>query len=187
MLPILGGALNILNKRHPDLRLVVPVADATADLVTPVARDWPFPVTFASPGERFDAFAASDVAMAKSGTVTLELALAEVPMVIAYRVNPATAFIVRRMISVKYASLVNLLAERDVIPEFLQENCTPENLAAGVDALLDSAEARDKQRQGFREVLHTLGDLTPTPSERAAKVVLDIVNSRMEASRSAVD
>ena len=187
MLPILGGALNILNKRHPDLRLVVPVADATADLVMLVARDWPFPVTFASPGERFDAFAASDVAMAKSGTVTLELALAEVPMVIAYSVNPATAFIVRRMISVKYASLVNLLAERDVIPEFLQENCTPENLAAGVDALLDSAEARDKQRKGFREVLHTLGDLTPTPSERAAKVVLDIVNSRMEARRSAED
>jgi lipid-A-disaccharide synthase len=91
------------------------------------------------------------------------------------------------MISVKYASLVNLLAERDVIPEFLQENCTPGNLAAGVDALLASAEARDKQRQGFREVLHTLGDLTPTPSERAAKVVLDIVNSRMEASRSAED
>jgi lipid-A-disaccharide synthase len=186
MLPILGEALNILKKRHPDLRLVVPVADATADLVTLIARDWPFPVTFASPAERFDAFAASDVAMAKSGTVTLELALAGVPMVIAYRVNPATAFIVRRMISVKYASLVNLLAESDVIPEFLQENCTPGNLAAGVDALLDSAEARDKQRQGFREVLHTLGDLSPTPSERAANVVLKIVYDRMdEASRSA--
>ena len=178
ILPIFDAALDLIRQKHPDLRIVIPVADATADLVAQHTRDWPFPVTYASPAERFDAFAASNVAMAKSGTVTLELALADVPMVIAYRVNPATAFIVRRMISIKYASLVNLLADREVIPEFLQENCTPENLAAGIDVLLTSAEARDKQHQGFREVLHALGDLSPTPSERAAKVVLDIVAKR---------
>jgi lipid-A-disaccharide synthase len=178
ILPIFDAALALIRQKHPQLRIVIPIADATADLVAEHTRDWPFPVTFASPAERFDAFAASDVAMAKSGTVTLELALASVPMVIAYRVNPATAFIVRRMISVKYASLVNLLADREVIPEFLQENCTPENLAAGIDVLLVSAEAREKQYQGFREVLHTLGDLSPTPSERAARVVLDIVAGR---------
>lgn len=178
MLPIFAPALTMIMEKHPDLRVVIPVADAAADLVGQLTRDWPFLVVFASPADRFDAFAASDAAMAKSGTVTLELALADVPMVVAYRVSPATAFVVRRLISVKYASLVNLLADREVIPEFLQENCTPENLAAGVDALLDSAEARDKQHQGFREVLHTLGDLSPTPSERAAKVVLDIVAAR---------
>lgn len=179
MLPILGAALGILQTKHPQLRLVVPLADTTADLVAPAARNWPYPVTLASPAERFDAFAASDVAMAKSGTVTLELALAGVPMVIGYRINPATAFLVRRMgVSVKYASLVNLLAEREVIPEYLQENCTPETLAAGVDTLLGSEEVRARQRQGFGEVLHLLGDLTPTPSERAATVVLDIVAGR---------
>jgi lipid-A-disaccharide synthase len=178
ILPIFDAALRLIKHEHPDLRIVIPVADATADVVAEDTRDWPFLVTYASPAERFDAFAASNVAMAKSGTVTLELALAGVPMVIAYRVNPATAFIVRRMISVKYASLVNLLADREVIPEFLQENCTPENLAAGVGALLDSQELREEQRQGFRDVLHMLGDFSPTPSERAAKVVLDIVASR---------
>jgi lipid-A-disaccharide synthase len=178
ILPIFDAALTLIREKHADLRIVIPVADATADLVAEHTRDWPFPVTFASPPERFDAFAASDVAMAKSGTVTLELALAGVPMVIAYRVNPATAFIVRRMISVKYASLVNLLAEREVIPEFLQENCTPENLAAGVEALLDSEQLREKQRQGFGEVVHMLSDSSQSPSERAAKVVLDIVASR---------
>lgn len=178
ILPIFDAALALIMQKHPDLRIVIPVADATADLVARHTSDRSFPVTFASPAERFDAFAASDVAMAKSGTVTLELAIAGVPMVIAYRVNPATAFIVRRLISIKYASLVNLLANREVIPEFLQENCTPENLAAGVDGLLVSGEARDKQYQGFREVLHMLGDLSPTPSERAARVVLDIVAGR---------
>jgi lipid-A-disaccharide synthase len=179
ILPVFDAALRFIRQKHPDLHVVIPVADATADLVAQDTRDWPFPVTYASPAERFDAFAASNVAMAKSGTVTLELALAGVPMVIAYRVNPATAFLVRRMgVSVKYASLVNLLADREVIPEFLQENCTPENLAAGVGALLDSEELREVQRRGFSEVLHVLGNLSPTPSERAAKVVLDIVAAR---------
>ncbi len=178
ILPIFDAALRLIGQKHPELRIVIPVSDATADLVAQDTSDWPFPVTYASPAERFDAFAASNVALAKSGTVTLELALAGVPMVVAYRVNPATAFIVRRMISVKYASLVNLLADREIIPEFLQENCTPEWLAAGVEALLDSEDIRERQRQGFREVLHMLGDFSPTPSERAAKVVLDIVASR---------
>ena len=178
MLPIFAPALAMIREKHPDLRVVIPVADAAADLVAQLTRDWPFPVVFASPAGRFDAFAASDAAMAKSGTVTLELALAGVPMVVAYRVSPATAFIVRRLISVKHASLVNLLTEREVVPEFLQENCTPERLAAGVEALLDSSEVRERQRQGFRELAKALGDAHPSPSERAAKVVLDIVAGR---------
>ena len=178
MLPIFGPALDMIREKHPDLRVVIPVADAAADLVAQLTRDWSFPVVFASPADRFDAFAASDAAMAKSGTVTLELALANVPLVVAYRVSPATAFIVRRLISVKHASLVNLLTEREVVPEFLQENCTPERLAAGVEALLESKEVRETQRQGFRELAKALGDAHPSPSERAAKVVLDIVAGR---------
>jgi lipid-A-disaccharide synthase len=179
ILPVFDAALRLIRQKHPDLRVVIPVADATADLVAQDTRDWPFLVTYASPAERFDAFAASNVAMAKSGTVTLELALAGVPMVIAYRVNPATAFLVRRIgVSVKYASLVNLLTDREVIPEFLQENCTPENLAASVGSLLESEELREKQCQGFRQVFYLLGEEHPTPSERAAKVVLDIVATR---------
>jgi lipid-A-disaccharide synthase len=178
MLPIFAPALAMIREKHPDLRVVIPVADAAADLVAQLTRDWSFPVVFASPADRFDAFAASDAAMAKSGTVTLELALANVPMVVAYRVSPATAFIVRRLISVKHASLVNLLTEREVVPEFLQENCTPERLAAGVEALLESKEVRETQRQGFRELAKALGDAHPSPSERAAKVVLDIVAGR---------
>jgi lipid-A-disaccharide synthase len=126
--------------------------------------------------ERFDAFAAADAAMAKSGTVTLELALAKVPMVVAYRISPTSAFLVRRMgISVEHASLVNLLAGRQVVPERLQEDCTPENLAASVDEILASEQVRAGQLQAFEEVVNALGDRTPPPSERAAMVVLDIV------------
>ena len=176
MLPVFGAALSLIKQSHPDLRVVIPVADAVTETIGLLSREWPFPVVLAKMADRFDAFAASDAAMAKSGTVTLELALADVPMVVAYRVSPATAFLVRRMgVGVEHASLVNLLAGREVVPEFLQEECTPERLASGVEALLLSGEMREVQRRGFREVVTALGEPHPSPSERAAKVVLDVV------------
>ena len=187
MLPVFGQALLLLKKSHPDLRAVIPVVPSTADVVKSMTQHWLLDVIFADIAERHDAFAACNAAMAKSGTVTLELALAGVPMVVAYRVSATTAFIVRRMgVSVEHASLANLLAGRQVVPEFLQEECTAAGLAAAVDELLSSREAREAQAQGFRDVARVLGERTPPPSERAAKVVLDIVQARMnKASRPA--
>ena len=177
MLPIFGRALLLLKEKYPDLRIAIPVVDAVTRLVEDITRDWPVPeILIIDMAERFDAFAAADAAMAKSGTVTLELALAQVPMVVAYRISPTSAFLVRRMgISVEHASLVNLLAGRQVVPECLQEDCTPEKLAACVDEILGSEQVRAGQRQAFNEVIKALGDRTPPPSERAAMVVLDIV------------
>ena len=177
MLPIFGRALLLLKEKYPDLRIVIPVVDAVTGLVEDITRDWPVPeILIIDMAERFDAFAAADAAMAKSGTVTLELALAQVPMVVAYRISATSAFLVRRMgISVEHASLVNLLAGRQVVPERLQEDCTPEKLAACVDEILGSEQVRAGQLQAFKEVMNALGDRTPPPSERAAKVVLDIV------------
>jgi lipid-A-disaccharide synthase len=116
--------------------------------------------------------------MTKSGTVTLELALAQVPMVVAYRVSPATAFLVRRMgVSVEHAALVNLLVGHGLVPELIQEDCTPQKLATAMDELFASEETRRAQREGFRQVIEIMGKATP-PSEHAAKVVLDIVRAR---------
>jgi lipid-A-disaccharide synthase len=180
ILPVFGDALRLLKGSHPDLRVVIPVAASVADEVDALTKDWPLPVIqVADTEERFDAFAACDAAMTKSGTVTLELALAKVPMVVAYRVSATTAFLVRRMgVNVEYASLVNLLVGHAIVPELLQEDCTPGKLAAAVDELLRSEEAREAQREGFREVLKILGEATPPPSERAAKVVLDTIRVR---------
>lgn len=176
ILPVFGEALLLLKKTYPDLHVVMPVVQSTADEVARITQDWPLPVTFVTDmAERFDAFAACNAAMAKSGTVTLELALSNVPMVIGYRLNPITAFFVRRLARVKYASLVNLLADREVAPELLQEPCTPKNLATIIDELLRSSDAREAQREGFREAIAALGDPVPPPSERAAKVVLDAI------------
>ena len=179
MLPVFAEAVALLADRYPDLQIVIPVAPNVAEAVEAQTKDWPLPVLHVTePAERFDAFAASDAAMAKSGTVTLELGLARVPMAVAYRVSALTAFIVRRMpIAVKYASLVNLLADREVVPELIQEECTAEAVADSVGHLLGSADARAAQQAGFDDVLRILGDADPPPSKRAAKVVLDLIEN----------
>jgi lipid-A-disaccharide synthase len=180
MLPVFGEAVALLKQKHPDLRIVIPAVDSVAGLVRDMTKDWPLPVLLVSDmAERFDVFAASNAAMAKSGTVTLELALAGVPMVVAYRISPTSAFIVRRMgVAVEHASLVNLLLGRQVVPEFLQEECTGANIAEGVDEILSSETVRAAQQKDFAAVVKALGSPTPSPSERAAKVVLDIVEGR---------
>jgi lipid-A-disaccharide synthase len=179
ILPVFAEALGMLKARYPNLHIVIPVAAAVAQEVEALTEDWPFPVVrVTNPEERFDAFAACDAAMTKSGTVTLELALAQVPMVVAYRVSPATAFLVRRMgVSVEHAALVNLLVGHGLVPELIQEDCTPQKLATAMDELFASEEARRAQREGFRQVIEIMGKATP-PSEHAAKVVLDIVRAR---------
>jgi lipid-A-disaccharide synthase len=188
LLPDFSGALRLLKESHPDLHVVVPLVQAAAEEVSAASRDWPLPVVFVTDmAERFDAFAACDAAMTKSGTVTLELALANVPMVVAYRVSAITGFLVRRLVLVPHASLVNLLAGREVVPELMQEACTPERLAAAVEELLGSERVREAQYEGFREIIEAMGAPIPPPSERAAKVVLDIVAGAMpDAARTGV-
>jgi lipid-A-disaccharide synthase len=183
MLPVFGDALRLIKAKYPDLRVVIPAVGSVAELIAEITRDWPVPVLLVTDmTERFDAFAAADAAMAKSGTVTLELALAGVPMVVAYRISPTSAFLVRRMgVAVEHASLVNLLLGRQVVPEFLQEECTGAKIAEGVNQLLGSEEARAAQQRDFEEVAKALGSRTPSPSDRAAKVVLDMIECRAQS------
>jgi lipid-A-disaccharide synthase len=189
MLPVFGDALALLKERFPNLQIVIPVVDSVGEAVRDLTQNWPSPVIHVGMAERFDAFAASDAAMAKSGTVTLELALAGVPMAVAYRVSPTTAFIVRRLgVSVEHASLVNLLLGRQVVPEFLQEDCTGPKIADGVAEILTSETVREAQQKDFKDVVKALGEPIPSPSERAAKLVLDIVRARaLEIQPSSVD
>jgi lipid-A-disaccharide synthase len=154
----------------------VPVAEPVAEAVRIGTRSWPQqPVLITETAAKHDAFAASAAALTKSGTSTLELAMAGVPMVVAYRVNPLSAAIARRLIKVRYAALVNLLAEREVVPELLQEACTPDRLAAAVQTL-SNKPAADAQRAAFRDVLTSLRPPAGTPSEAAAAAVLALLD-----------
>jgi len=125
--------------------------------------------------EKWDAFAASQVALAASGTVALELALAGLPTVIAYRVSPLSAWLVRHLIQVRFANLVNILLDDEVVPERLQEDCTPDRLESAVAVLLDDASARGRQIERARAALAQLGLAEEPPSRRAARTILDIV------------
>jgi lipid-A-disaccharide synthase len=173
LLPILRATL----LRLPDLTTALPIAGPVAEAVRIATREWPRPPLLVSDTQdKHDAFAASTAALTKSGTSTLELAMANVPMVVTYRVNPFSAAIARRMISVSHASLVNLLAQRDVSPELIQKACTPERLAAAVRVLLDDPAAAAAQRAGFRDVLAMLRPNGQTPSSAAAAAVLQLLD-----------
>ncbi len=175
-LPVFGRALGRLARSHAGLATVVPLAPAVAPAVRAAALEWPVPVILLEGGdEKADAFAACDAALAKSGTGTLELALADLPMVVAYRVGALTAAIVRRLIRVPYASLPNILLGRALVPELLQTNCTASELAEALDALLSDAGSRAAQREGFAEIRGLISPDGATPSERAAAAVLEVI------------
>jgi lipid-A-disaccharide synthase len=169
LLPILGATL----QRFPNVMPVVPMAGPVADAVRAGTRDWPRqPILVSELHAKHDAFAASAAAVTKSGTSTLELAMAGVPMVVTYRVNPLTAAIAQRLVKVRYAALVNLLAQREVVPELIQQACTPDNLAAELRTLLDDPAVAAAQRTACRDVLASLRPPAGTPSDAAAAAVL---------------
>jgi lipid-A-disaccharide synthase len=176
LLGVFGEALRLTAREVPGLRPVLPVAGPVEDAVRASTADWPVPpILLSDAASRRDGYAAAEAGLIKSGTSSLEMAVAGVPHVVGYRVNPVTAAIVRRLIEVQHASLVNLLAERDVVPERLQENCTPERLAAELVRLLREPDAAAAQRAAFAEVLDRLRPASGLPSEAAADAVLDVV------------
>ena len=119
-------------------------------------------------------FAAADAALAKSGTTTLEAALADLPMVVAYRVHPLTSWLARRLITVPWISLVNLVAEAPVVEELIQERVTVEGLAAAVTPLLDrNHPACQTQRAGLRLVRERLG--SGGAARRVAEIAAELL------------
>lgn len=174
LLPILGATL----RRLPvPVTPVVPLAGPVAEAVRVGTRTWPIPpILVADTAEKHDAFAASTAALTKSGTSTLELALAGVPMLVTYRVNPLSAAIARRLVTVKYVSILNLLVGRPLVPELLQRDCAPDRLAAALAPLLTDPTAAAAQRDAFSEPLAMLRPPGGgTPSEAAAAAVLDLL------------
>jgi lipid-A-disaccharide synthase len=148
--PVLFEAARKLAERHPKAVFVVPTLDSLRGEMERMAQDLPGDVHIVTGPGREDAFAACTVAMATSGTVGLELAAAGVPHVIAYRMNALSWRVVRALVRVRYAHLVNILLDAPVVPEFLQAECTPERVAAGVE---DAMRAGTAQKVRFREAL----------------------------------
>jgi lipid-A-disaccharide synthase len=179
LLPPFTAALASLGKRYAGLVAVIPAASAVAGEIAAAAAAWPVPVhVVQGEGEKFDAMAASQVALAASGTVALELALAGVPMVVAYRLNPLSWALVSRLVRVDYVNMINLLLDRAAVPELLQKECRGEPLAAEVARLLEDEALCSAQRTAAGEALALLAPGQESPSDRAAETVLKIIGTR---------
>lgn len=171
-MPIFARAATLLAERVPNLALVVPVSARLMPGVASYFVDCPFrAVLTAEPTEKFEAFAAADVALVKSGTVSLEVASQATPQVVSYRVNPLSAAILRRIIKTPYVNLINIIQQQEVIPELLQENATPEKLAEALHALLRDPSAVLRQREEMGEALAKMRhESGKRPEELAAEI-----------------
>lgn len=184
LLPVFRRTVALLRERVPALQPVLVASPVVAQTVARAVADWPVkPIVVSEINEKHDAFAAAarpggGAALTKSGTSTLELALAGVPMAVTYRVNPLTAAIARRLIRVPFVSMVNLLAKRALVPELLQGECRPEKLARTVEELIRDRAAADAQRAGFRAVMKSLSPGDVPPSTGAAQEVLRMLDGR---------
>jgi lipid-A-disaccharide synthase len=172
-LAIFGQALGLLRAQGTAFELVLPTMPHLEKAVREGVANWPVaPKVVIGEEKRRAAFRIARAALAKSGTVTLELALAGVPMVTAYRVGAAEAWILRRLIKVQSVILANLVLGKEVIPEFLQENCTAENLSQALAEMLADSTARQQQIEAFAELDAIMSTGNQPPSVRAADIVL---------------
>ncbi|HTH97893.1 MAG TPA: lipid-A-disaccharide synthase [Stellaceae bacterium] len=174
LMPVFAEAVGLLRKRYPDLAVVLPTVANAADLVRRLTAAWAVPPLIIDGTEKADAFAGADVALAASGTVSLELAMARLPMVIAYKIFGPTHYLVKRMVKIPHASLVSILLGRKAIPEFLQHDCAPENLAAAVMLLMADSEARHAQIHDCHQALVMIGLGGEPPGFKAADKILEL-------------
>ncbi len=174
-----GDTLKPVSDEVPNLHAVVPTVPEMAERIIAASAEWPVPATVVSGiTDKADAMAASDGALAASGTVTLELALARVPAVIAYRIHPLTALVARRLMKSKFASMVNVMLDRMVETELLQGDCRPSRLAPEVVRILTDNQARADQLEAGTIVKASLTPKAGEPSAAAAAVVLDLISKR---------
>lgn len=171
---VFGLAVGRLQQEGVAFELVLPTMPHLQEAVVEAVKSWPIqPQVVIGEQEKRAAFRIAHAALAKSGTVTLELALAGVPMVTAYRTGSVEAWILRRAIKVNSVILANLVIGENVVPEFLQEDCTPEQLAAALREVLGDSELRRKQVEAFAKIDRIMSTGNQPPSVRAADIVLE--------------
>lgn len=173
---LFGDTAQNLATKVPDLRVVIPTVPHVADYVREVVATWPGnPIVVEDDTEKRGAFAAANVALAASGTVALELGLAQIPMTIAYKIDRLAAWVVGRMMRVPSVVLVNLVLDRPSVNEFLQQFSTPDNLAEDMAGLLLDPKRRRRALDDLAEFHELMGIGGETPSERAAREVAQMI------------
>ena len=172
-LPVLRETCARINGKKPAQFVV---AAAHSKIAEQIKGGWPGGLTLRIvEGETYNALAAADAAIVSSGTATVEAALLNVPMLVVYRVSPLTATLAKPLVRTPYFAMVNLIAEKDVVPELVQDDFTPEKVAAETLRLLQDPNARATQREGLEVVRRRLGP--PGAVERAAELIAGLLGA----------
>jgi len=180
------GAIELLLKQDRLPQVIVPVLSSTRAAVEEGLGRWPIiPHVVEGEADRLSAFKLARVALAASGTVTLELALLGTPMVVAYKVERLAAPFLRRMITAHSIVLPNLVLGQNVFPEFIQEQCTPDRLAAALLEVMADGPARQAQLDALARLPDAFRLPAESASDAAAQVVLRYANKQADAVNTA--
>lgn len=172
-MPVFGETLARLRAEGVEFDAILPTMTHLLEMVREAVKEWKVsPRIVVGEKEKRAAFRIANAALAKSGTVTLELALANVPMVAAYRTGAVEAWILRRVIKAKTVILANLVAGENIIPEFLQQDCTPDKLSDALREILADSPLRRRQLAAFAGIGDIMSTGNQPPSVRAADIVL---------------
>lgn len=170
------AAINLLSQKKSDLKVVIPLIDKTRQLVGEMAKDLKVEYFLIEKDEKEAALFSTDFALAKSGTNTLELSLYHIPMVIAYKIHFLTHFIVKRMVKIQFANLINLILNKELIPELLQKKCTPEIVLSNLEKLILDKYLAQKQITESQSALKLMGlGALENPSQKAALEISKIL------------
>ncbi|MFZ4541845.1 MAG: lipid-A-disaccharide synthase [Rickettsiales bacterium] len=178
LLPTFKASIEQLRKAIPALKVVIQVPPSMMPRMLAETVGWNInPLVIDNTVDKKDFFAAATAAIAKSGTIGLECAVAGLPSIIAYRASRISAYLLRRMIKIKYVNLANLLANKLIIPELIQEDCTTQNIVREMLPLLTSEKSRAEQRYEHGSIAAMLGTKdAQSPSEKAAEIVLSALH-----------
>lgn len=177
--PRFDESLIRLRDRIPEIRVIIPTVPGVSRMVHDMTRRWPTaPIVVEDEAEKRAAFKASNLALAASGTVSLELAANSVPMVIAYDMAPLSRWLIGMLLKTDTVTLVNLVSETRAVPEFLGRNCRAELISESLLDLLEKPEKRAAQSEAMSVTMQRLGEGGTPPGLRAAKSVLDFLASR---------
>jgi len=182
MAPVFGPAIARVAEQYGAIEAVIPAVPRLEEIVRAEIRSWPVAGrVVTAEEEKQEAFRTARVALTKSGTSTLELALAGVPMVAGYKVALIEELAARLFVHVPSVILANLVLKENIVPEFLQRDCTPQNLATALLPLMNESPARQRQIEAFARLDAIMEIGQSNPSERAAAIVLACAERRSGA------
>lgn len=177
LLPVFLQAVAKLQEENKNYFFVIPTVKTVSENVKKMVKASGQKILIVeNQNDRYGAFRSSSAAIAASGTVALELAICDVPHIIAYKVSPLTALLVKRFLKIEFVNLSNILIGREIVPELLQERCVAGNIASYIQHFINQDDDwYEKQKKGFAKVREILGQGEQKPSENAADIILSLI------------